>query len=84
MLIQENEKLRTSNQRQKRKRQQRRQHIARGGALQAYEGQVLVAEADRGVEQGDQAEPSPVRRRVPPTCSKCHVQGHNRTQCRVV
>jgi hypothetical protein len=53
MLVQGNQKLRASNQRQKRKRQQRRQYIACGGALQAHEGQALVAEAERGVEQGD-------------------------------
>jgi hypothetical protein len=84
ILAEENVKLRASNQRQKRKRQQRRQYIARGGALQAQEGQALVMEAQRGVEQGDQAEPGSARRRAPPTCSKCHVQGHNRTQCRAI
>jgi hypothetical protein len=84
ILAQENQKLRASNQRQKRKRQQRRQYIACGGALQVQEGQALVAEAERGVEQGDQGDPGPVQRRAPPTCSKCHVQGHKRTQCRSI
>jgi hypothetical protein len=50
VLAQENQKLRASNQRQKSKRQQRRQYIARGGALQVQEGQALVREAERGVE----------------------------------
>jgi hypothetical protein len=84
ILAQENQKLRASNQRQVSKRQQRRQYIARGGALQAQEGQALVIEAEIGVQQSDQAEPSPVQRRAPPTCSKCHVQGHKRTQCKSI
>jgi hypothetical protein len=84
ILAQENQKLRASNRRQNHKRQLRRQYIARGGALQAQEGQALAIEAERGVEQGDQAEASVVRRRAPPTCSKCHVQGHTRTSCRPI
>jgi hypothetical protein len=84
ILAEENMKLRVSSQRQRQKRQQRRQYIAQGGVLQAQEGQALVREAERGVEQGDQTEPTPARRRAPPTCSKCHVQGHTRTQCRAI
>jgi hypothetical protein len=84
ILAQENQKLRASNQRQNQKRQLRRQYIACGGALQAQEGQALAAEAERGVEQGDQTEAAPVQRRAPPTCSKCHVQGHKRTHCRSI
>jgi hypothetical protein len=84
ILAQENQKLRASNRRQQHKRQQRRQYIASGGALQAQEAQVLIREAERGVEQGDQTGTAPARTRAPPTCSKCHVQGHNRTTCRSI
>ena len=82
ILAEENQKLRASSQRQRRKRQQRRQYIAQGGVLQAQEGLALVTEAQRGVQAGDQEGAAPVRIRAPPTCSKCHVQGHTRAQCR--
>jgi hypothetical protein len=84
ILAEENVKLRASSQRQRRKRQQRRQYIAQGGVLQAQEGHALVTEAERGVHVSDQPEPTQARIRAPPTCSKCHVQGHNRTQCRAI
>jgi hypothetical protein len=84
ILAEENTKLRASSQRQRRKRQQRRQYIAHGGVLSVQEGQARVMEAQRGVEAGDQPEPTQARTRAPPTCSKCHIQGHNRTQCRTI
>jgi hypothetical protein len=84
ILAEENVKLRALSQRQRRKRQQRRQYIAQGGVLQAQEGQALVTEAERGVHVSDQPELTQARTRAPPTCSKCHVQGHNRTQCRAI
>jgi hypothetical protein len=83
-LAEENSKRRAANHRQRRKSQQRRQYIARGGALQAQEGRALVAEAQMGVQVGDQAQTPPARTRALPTCSKCHIQGHNRTQCRAI
>jgi hypothetical protein len=67
-----------------RKRDQRRQHVVRGGALQAQQGQQLAAEAERVVAESEQAHATQGRQRAPPTCSKCHVQGHTRTQCRPV
>jgi cytochrome c553 len=84
ILAEENSKLRAANDRQRRKRQIQRQYIARGGVLQAEEGQRLVIEAQMGVHQGDQEVTPPARTRAPPTCSKCHVQGHNRTQCKQI
>jgi hypothetical protein len=81
ILAEENSKLRAANARQRQKRQQRRQYIARGGALQAEEGRALAVEALRGAQEGVQPEGTQPRQRAPPTCSKCHVQGHNRTQC---
>jgi hypothetical protein len=84
ILAEENIKLRASSQRQRQKRQQRRQYIAQGGVLQAQEGQARVREAERAVQEGDQGGAAHTRTRAPPTCSKCHVQGHNRTQCRTI
>ena len=80
ILAVENIKLRQANQRQQRKRRQRRQAIASRGALQAEEGQRLAAEADRVVVESERAAAAP-RQRAPPTCSKCHIQGHKMTQC---
>ncbi|RYN73803.1 hypothetical protein AA0119_g13609, partial [Alternaria tenuissima] len=51
ILAEENRKLRTASQRQRRRRDQRRQYIARGGALQAQQGQQLAIEAERVVAE---------------------------------
>jgi hypothetical protein len=56
ILAEENRKPRTASQRQQRKRDQRRQYIARGGALQVRQGQQLAVEAERVVAEGDQAQ----------------------------
>jgi hypothetical protein len=82
ILAEENRKLRTASQRQQRRRDQRRQYIACGGALQAQQGQQLAIEAERVVAEVEQAQAAQGRQRAPPTCSKCHVQGHTRTHCR--
>jgi len=79
ILAEENRKLRIASQRQQRKRDQRRQYIARGGALQAQQGQHLPAETERVVAEVEQSLATQGRQRAPPTCTKCHVQGHTRT-----
>ena len=79
ILAAENTKLRQANQRRQCRQQQQRQYIARGGTLQAGEGQLLAAEAERVLEQVAQ-EDRVGRPRAPPTCSNCHVQGHKRNQ----
>jgi len=84
ILAEENTKLQASNQRQKRKRAQRKQYIATSSALQAQEGQALIAAAKSIVQQSNQAKATSVRQRAPPTCSNCHIQGHNRRQCKSV
>jgi hypothetical protein len=84
ILAEENIKLRASSQRQQQKRQQRRRYIAQGGVLQAQEGQARVIEAERAVQESDQGGIAHTRTRAPPTCSRCHVQGHTRTQCRSI
>jgi hypothetical protein len=82
ILAAENKKLRAASQRERRRQDQRHQYIARGGALQAQQGQQLAAEAERVVVEVEQAQATRGRQRAPPTCTKCHVQGHTRTQCR--
>ncbi|CAI6341263.1 unnamed protein product [Periconia digitata] len=49
ILVEENTRLQAAVQRKERKKRQRRQYIARRGALQAQEGQRLATEADRVV-----------------------------------
>jgi ATP-dependent DNA ligase len=80
ILVEENTKLQAAVQRRERKQRQRRQYIARGGALQAQEGQRLATEADIVAQEAEQVA-QPGRPRAPPTCTKCYVQGHKRTQC---
>ena len=81
VLAQENKQLQTVNQRRRRKEQHRRSYIARGGALQAQEGQRLIDQVDNVALEVVQQEAQSARKRAPPTCSKCHIQGHIRTQC---
>jgi hypothetical protein len=82
---QENIKLRAASQRQQRKRQKRRQYIAHRGVTQVSPDQLLVSRADEMIEEEVRAdEAAQPRQRAPPTCSNCHIQGHNRTQCRSI
>jgi hypothetical protein len=85
LLATENSKLREANQRKQRKQQRRRRYIAQGGVLTGQEGQLLAQRAENAENaepEGVQSGATEARRRAPPTCSKCHIQGHNRTQCR--
>jgi hypothetical protein len=81
ILAKENSELRTANQRRKQKQQQRRRYIAQGGVLQAEQGQLLVQSLENAEQEEAQREATQVRQRAPPTCSKCHIQGHNRRHC---
>ncbi|KAF2646973.1 hypothetical protein K491DRAFT_723950 [Lophiostoma macrostomum CBS 122681] len=56
ILAEENRKLRQTSQRRQRRQQQQRQYIASGGALQAEQGQLLAAEAERVAQQVEQEE----------------------------
>ena len=82
ILAEENKKLRTANQRQKQKQSQPRQYIASGGVLQVQQAQQIAAEAERVVMEASESQAGERRQRAPPTCTKCHVQGHTRTSCR--
>jgi hypothetical protein len=82
ILAEENKKLREENQRQQQKQSQQRQYIASGGVLQVQQAQQLAAEAERVVIEAGQGEGSQRRQRAPPTCTKCHTQGHTRTSCK--
>jgi hypothetical protein len=91
ILLVENETLRAENQRQKRKRAQRRQTVARGGTLSIQsgqdilvdnevqaqiEGEVRAARITQPVDQQDGR-----RERAPPRCSKCRSFQHTARSC---
>ena len=82
ILAEENKRLRAENQRQQQKKSQQRQYIASGGVLQVQQAQQLAAEAERVVMEASQSQAGERRRCPPPTCTKCHVEGHTRTLCR--
>ena len=82
IVIEENKKLRAEVQRQRQKQGRQRQYIASGGVLQVQQAQQIAAEAERVVMEDGQSQGSERRQRAPPTCTKCHVQGHTRTSCR--
>ncbi|KNG44751.1 plasma membrane calcium-transporting atpase 2 [Stemphylium lycopersici] len=84
ILAEENKKLRAEVQRQRQKQSQQRQYIASGGVLQVQQAQQLAAEAERVVTEGSQSQGGERRQRAPPTCTKCHVQGHTRTSCKSI
>lgn len=70
LLIKENIELRAANQRRQRKQQQRRQYIARGGALQAEQGQLLAIQAE--MQRGRQ-----LNRRLSPRANAHHQRVQN-------
>ena len=82
ILAEENRKLRAANHARKQRKTRQRQYIATGGALQANQGRALATIADQALAEAVQTEATPGRQRAPPTCSKCHEQGHKRTQCK--
>ncbi|USP78806.1 hypothetical protein yc1106_06231 [Curvularia clavata] len=82
ILAEENKKLRQGSERLRQKQDQRRQYIASGGVLRVQQAQQLAAEVERVVAEVGQSEGSQRRQRAPPTCTKCHVQGHTRTTCK--
>ena len=84
ILTEEIKKLRKENQRQRQKQERQRQYIASGGVLRVQQAQQIIAEAERVVMGGDQNQTGERRQRAPPTCTKCHVQGHTRTSCRAI
>jgi hypothetical protein len=82
ILAEENKRLRAENQRQQQKQSQPRQYIASGGVLRVQQAQQLTAEAERVVMEASQSQAGERRQRAPPTCTKCHTQGHTRTSCK--
>jgi hypothetical protein len=82
ILAEENKKLRAEVRGQRQKQSQPRQYIASGGVLRVQQAQQLTAEAERVVMEASQSQAGERRQRAPPTCTKCHIQGHTRTSCK--
>jgi hypothetical protein len=82
ILAEENKKLQALNHRRRQRKTQARHYIARGGVLQAEQGRALATAALEGTVTPVQGRAVEARQRAPPTCTKCHAQGHRRTQCR--
>ena len=82
ILAEENKKLRQGSKLRRQKKDRQRQYIASGGVLQVQQAQQLTIEVERVVAEVEQGEGSQRRQRAPPTCTKCHIQGHTRTSCR--
>jgi hypothetical protein len=84
LLASENTDLQVANQRQKRKRNEPRRYIARGGILTVEEGKSRAAGSSNANEEAglheEVAEPAPKRRR-PPKCSVCGIVGHTARTC---
>ena len=77
LLAEENKRLRTENQRQKRKRDTRRSYIARGGILSIEDGIQLI-EARNSGSGGADAQPGRPKQRL---CSICKSPGHDKRTC---
>ncbi|EMD61269.1 hypothetical protein COCSADRAFT_39936 [Bipolaris sorokiniana ND90Pr] len=73
ILAEENKKLRVEVQRQRRKQTQ-----------QLQQAQQMAAEAERVVMEASQSQAGERRQRAPPTCTKCHVQGHTQISCKSI
>ena len=81
LLADENKKLRTANERQKKKKVVRRSYIATGGVLTVQEGLNRIATVDTellGQSTGGAVEP---RIRAPPKCSMCKSLEHTARTC---
>lgn len=86
-LARENELLRAANTRIKQKRARSKRQIAHTEAISAAELRELAQRAPATLEAHieapltSQLEAQEPRRRAPPTCSECNIQGHKRTHC---
>ena len=81
LLAGENEKLRTENQRQKRKRAKRRTYIAKGGVLSGAEGASRAQAAQEGSAEGVVEAATERPQRAVRKCSICKSTGHNARRC---
>jgi mono/diheme cytochrome c family protein len=82
LLTQEVKELRAANERLTRKKSRRRTQLQRRGVLQVQEGQNRISEIESREQENMQQDVDQGRRRVPPTCSSCHIQGYTIRQYR--
>jgi hypothetical protein len=80
-LAHENEKLRTENQRQKRKKAEKRSYLAKGGILTGAEAESLIEKESISRTEAEVRDRGEVRQRAPPKCSVCQSLEHNARTC---
>ena len=81
LLVTENEKLRTKNQRQKRKRAQKRSYLAKGGILTGITAQTLIQNRESSHTEAVEGREGKVWQYAPPKCSLCQSLLHNARTC---
>ena len=81
LLASENERLRTENQRQKRKRAKRRTYVARGGVLLGAEGASRAQAGQIGAAEGAAEAAAERPQRAPRKCSVCTSTEHTARTC---
>lgn len=69
LLADQNEKLQAENKRQKRKREQKRTFLTKGGVLSGVAAQSLIENDENGRTEVVEPGPSGIRRRASPKCS---------------
>jgi len=80
-LAHENERLRTENQRQKRKKAQKRSYLAKGGVLTGAEAQSLIETERISRTEAEARDRGEVRQRALLKCSVCQSLEHNARTC---
>jgi hypothetical protein len=81
LLANENEKLRTENHRQKRRRVKKRSYILKGGVLTGAEAQSLIEKEQNTNVEVIENEVAQGRQRALPKCSICQSLQHNVRTC---
>jgi hypothetical protein len=91
-LAKENSELRAANEKEKVKRSRSKRQMTPNQGLAVQEARDLISQRnDRLNAEGGPSNSSSTSapltstapRRAPPTCSNCHIQGHNRVSCPV-
>lgn len=81
LVSEENERLRSENQRQRRKRDMRRSYVAHGGVLAVEKGLRLAEESANGVEGSGARSGATRKTGAQRLCSRCKLPGHDVRSC---
>ena len=58
-----------------------KKQLQSGGILDVQTAQEILLNRDLATQAVEERRADPARRRAPPTCSICHIQGHTRRCC---